>query len=182
VAAATRAFAERGYTATTMREIALAVGMTQPGLSHHFPSKEALLEAVLAHRQKVGIDYYASSGLGALDTLRAIARNAAHEAGLVHLTLSLSVEAISPQHPAHGFYKDSWRKARKVFTALIERGQKAGEVRDDIAASELAALVVGVFEGLQLQWLTDPKLDLEASLEPLVRLLEPCGKRPQRKR
>ena len=47
---ATEAFAERGFTGTSMREIALAVGMTQQVLSHHFPSKGALIEAVLAHR------------------------------------------------------------------------------------------------------------------------------------
>lgn len=40
-------FFERGYAATTMREIALACGMTAGALYNHFPSKDQLLTSIL---------------------------------------------------------------------------------------------------------------------------------------
>ena len=44
---ARRLFMARGYRAVTTREIADAVGVTQPALYHHFGGKEALYTAVL---------------------------------------------------------------------------------------------------------------------------------------
>jgi hypothetical protein len=42
--------AERGYAGVSMRDIAAAAGLrNQASLYHHFPSKRALYEAVLAH-------------------------------------------------------------------------------------------------------------------------------------
>jgi AcrR family transcriptional regulator len=47
VAEAAALFRDRGYTATTTRDIARAVGLTQGTLYWHFPSKQAILQAYL---------------------------------------------------------------------------------------------------------------------------------------
>ena len=44
---ATRLFARQGYHKTTMADLAAAIGMTQGAIFHHFPTKEALLYAVV---------------------------------------------------------------------------------------------------------------------------------------
>ncbi len=44
---AARLFAERGYDATSVREIVEAAGVTKPTLYYHFGSKEGLAQAVL---------------------------------------------------------------------------------------------------------------------------------------
>lgn len=44
---ATRRFAERGYDATSLREIAEELGITKAAVYYHFPSKEDILAAVL---------------------------------------------------------------------------------------------------------------------------------------
>ena len=47
-AEAVRLFAERGYSAVSMRDLAEAVGMRQGGIYNHFASKQALLADLMA--------------------------------------------------------------------------------------------------------------------------------------
>ena len=47
-------FARRGYAKTSIQDVAAAVGLSKAGLLHHFPSKDALHEAVLAHADALG--------------------------------------------------------------------------------------------------------------------------------
>jgi len=75
---ATEAFRERGYQASSLREIAAAVGMTQPGLTHHFASKEELLVAVLADKDKAYIEEIPRAYSDVVPELReVVARNSA---------------------------------------------------------------------------------------------------------
>lgn len=39
--------AEKGFTRTSMREIAEGVGLTKAAIYHHYPSKEAILECII---------------------------------------------------------------------------------------------------------------------------------------
>ncbi|MCS6901766.1 MAG: helix-turn-helix domain-containing protein, partial [Myxococcales bacterium] len=47
LASATRLFAEQGYEATSVQEVAAEVGVTKQAVLHHFASKEELRQAVL---------------------------------------------------------------------------------------------------------------------------------------
>ncbi|MGQ9863141.1 MAG: TetR/AcrR family transcriptional regulator [Bacteroidia bacterium] len=47
--AATQLFAEKGYPQVSMRQLGQAVGIKSATLYHHFPSKEALLQALTDH-------------------------------------------------------------------------------------------------------------------------------------
>ena len=44
-------FAAKGYRGASLSAIAEQVGLSEPGLLHHFPTKVALLEATLEHHQ-----------------------------------------------------------------------------------------------------------------------------------
>jgi AcrR family transcriptional regulator len=167
------AFTVSGFTGTSMREIAMAVGMTQQGLRHHFPSKESLLEAVLRHRDDTSVEHYASLGLSAVDTLRAVIQDNLGRPGLVRMTAVLAAEATNEEHPAHQFFQEHFAAAREIFARLIRRGQKTGEFRDDLPASDLAVVLLALFEGLQIQWLTDSSFDLAKSFESALRVLHP---------
>ena len=47
-------FARRGVAQTSVQAVADAVGLSKAGLLHHFPSKDALREAVLAQARTLG--------------------------------------------------------------------------------------------------------------------------------
>jgi AcrR family transcriptional regulator len=47
-------FARRGFAKTSVQDVADAVGLSKAGLLHHFPSKDALHDAVWAHAGALG--------------------------------------------------------------------------------------------------------------------------------
>lgn len=46
--AATKLFEQRGFAGTSIRELAVLCGMTKAALYYHFPSKEEVLQALVA--------------------------------------------------------------------------------------------------------------------------------------
>ena len=46
-------FARRGFAKTSVQDVADAVGLSKAGLLHHFPSKDALHEAVRAQAEQL---------------------------------------------------------------------------------------------------------------------------------
>ena len=72
VAAALRAFAERGYEATSLDQIAVDCDVRKQTLLYHFPSKEALLAAVIDHTVDELAERLRAAGEGRADRRRAL--------------------------------------------------------------------------------------------------------------
>lgn len=73
-------FAAQGFHATTVRQIAAAVGIKESSLYNHFRSKDAMLEAILA--------YYEEGFAGALPTREEMDREAAQHTDPLELWLA----------------------------------------------------------------------------------------------
>src|SRR5688500_19576516 len=67
--AAVDAFAERGYHATTTRDIATRVGLSPAALYVHFPSKQALLTEISRHGHEAALELVNTSMIGVDDPL-----------------------------------------------------------------------------------------------------------------
>ena len=72
VASALAAFAERGYEAASLDQIAVDCGVRKQTLLYHFPSKEALLEAVIRHTVDELADRLREAGTHGGDPRRAM--------------------------------------------------------------------------------------------------------------
>ncbi len=59
-------FATGGFFGTSMRQIARAVGVRESALYHHFPSKEAILEGLLAELGPAKAEQLAALDVGAI--------------------------------------------------------------------------------------------------------------------
>lgn len=57
---AVRLFAERGFRGATTRELAAAVGVSEPVLYEHFRTKRELYEAILDVKSREGVDRFAA--------------------------------------------------------------------------------------------------------------------------
>ncbi|WP_426322082.1 TetR/AcrR family transcriptional regulator [Microbacterium sp. E-13] len=181
--------AREGYRGASVKEMADAAGLSQAGLLHYFDSKEELFTEILRKRDeldsaRLGLGGDLSRGLnGPADRevrdLRAdylsVIRGNAEVPGLVHLFARLSVDAADPEHPAHRFFSTRGRNLRGFFAAVVAEGQSAGRITDRVDADTLARLFQAVADGIQLQWMLDPEVDMAATVDALFTLLTSEG-------
>jgi transcriptional regulator, TetR family len=157
--AALEVFAESGYRAGSLREVATRVGMSEAGLLHHFRSKSALLQAVLDRRDALNrtlVDFDAEDGVESLRGLVALAEYNASIPGVVELYCTLSAEATSPDHPAHTYFVDRYVYVRESTTASFRRIAEAGRLLPGVDPHRAAVATIALMDGLQVQWLLDP--------------------------
>jgi AcrR family transcriptional regulator len=187
LSAAHDVFAERGHRGTSLSEIASRVGMTQPGLLHHFPTKdELLLEVVRSQEERTSTSIQEHLKSDAFDLKRAIHALAAvnASASVEHLLLTtLSAEAIPVDHPLHDYFVSRYRDSRERLTAALQSAQAEGKVRADVNAAQTAREVIATLDGLHLQWLLDPrKVNLKQVLGEYADRLEAELSPPRRSR
>jgi AcrR family transcriptional regulator len=153
-------FAERGHRGTSLTEIATRVGMTQPGLLHHFPTKDHLLLEVVQQREsETEQDFQRLVEVGGFNLENAVGALAAiNEGAPVQqlLLTTLSAESIPVDHPLHEHFVTRYRRLRTALAATLADGQVDGHIRDDIDAKAVAREVIAALDGLHLQWLLDP--------------------------
>jgi AcrR family transcriptional regulator len=157
--AALEVFAESGYRAGSLREVAQRVGMSEAGLLHHFRSKSALLQAVLDHRDELSralVDFDLADGVASLRGLEMLARANAATPGVIELYCTLSAEATSPDHPAHAYFVQRYELVRASIGGAFERIEGAGRLMPGIDPQRAAVATIALMDGLQVQWLLDP--------------------------
>ncbi|MFI6317752.1 TetR/AcrR family transcriptional regulator [Nonomuraea sp. NPDC050556] len=178
VSAALTMFAERGYRGTSIAAVAEAAGITQPGLLHHFPSKESLLTEVLAERDRqafvtveIDRDYDGPPILRALEIVYdmvAIARENRELTRLAHLGIFGSNDI---PESALEWARARVRTFRTNLAGVVREGIEAGHVRADAHPEATASLIIGMITGLEEQWLLDESFDMLAAMRAFTDVL-----------
>lgn len=158
--AAVELFAVQGYRQTSLRDIAERVGITHPGLLYHFGTKQELLAAVLSRRDQTNEQVFAlGSQAGPREQLRRLLELAAHNAtspGIIELFATLSAEASDPEHPAHDFFAERYRRVVAANQAIFDELAARSELAEGVEVRNLGAALTALWDGLQVQWLYHP--------------------------
>ncbi|ACI58027.1 transcriptional regulator, TetR family (plasmid) [Rhizobium leguminosarum bv. trifolii WSM2304] len=178
--AAMRRFAEDGYQNAAIADIARDVGLSLPGLLHHFPTKVDLLLAILAQRDLESADFiehYRSDLSGLLNGMVAIFRRNAEMIEVVRAFAILNAESLMKDHPAKAWFLARATQMQKDVAATFERAIADGAIDAKTDSREMAAELIAVMDGLQMLWLRDPdRFDMVGGLEAYVgRLLASLG-------
>lgn len=173
---AIEAFAQKGFRGAKMADIARAANLTEPGLLHHFPSKTHLLMEVLKERDRIDSERMRATlqnnGNHLLEAGIELVEHNQAVPGLVQLFNLLVAESIAPDHPAHEFFIERYQRERGYWIQAIVQAQRAGEVRSDIFPETVAILIFAMMDGLQAQWLLEPKkIDMSYVFRQFVQLL-----------
>ncbi|MGI3779416.1 MAG: TetR/AcrR family transcriptional regulator [Janthinobacterium lividum] len=164
VRAAAQVFAERGYNGGSLRSIGERVGLSSASLVQYFGTKERLLAAVLEEwareSRPAGAD--GLRGTAWIRSMReAMVYNVTHR-GLVELFLTLTAEASNPGHPARAFVQHRYAMVVAEHVHHLHEAVADGEIApmSDSKLEQEARLVVAGMDGIELQWLLDPRVDL----------------------
>jgi len=164
--AALRAIASTGYRGSALAAIAADAGLTTTGLLHHFPSKEHLLVAVLAERDRLdGAQFQLAGfqGLAALDRLAELVQHNAMVPGLVQAYTVLMGESVGEDHPAREWFRERYPRRRGNIAAALRAGIESGEIRAEVDCDAVAAEIIAMMDGLQVQWVLNPdQVDMAA--------------------
>ncbi|MEV5833966.1 helix-turn-helix domain-containing protein [Nocardia sp. NPDC052112] len=157
-----RTIAERGYSATSVAELAEAVGLSQSGLLHYFGSKEELFVAVLRKRDESDVAAFRGS---APEAFIEVVRRNAEVPGLIELFTHMQAAASDPHHPAHDYMRQRYRLGTQGFSYALQQMQSAGSLSADIDTDAAATMIFALADGLQARWLIDPTIDMATQLE-----------------
>jgi len=161
-----------------MEQIAAEADVSKGTLYNHFPSKEA----VLAHWIHAQLE----------QDLSQLQPEIAREASFAP-ALSLLLDASATWCEQHRDFLAPYLRFRLLsfesasgaeddadgnassdlidgFAWLIARGQRAGELRDDIAPAHLASLFHHLYLGALMRWLTTADLDLRSEFAVVIKL------------
>ncbi len=159
--AAVEHFAQWGFHASSLARIAKDVGITQGGLLHHFRSKEDLLVQVLErteqHDKEKFFDEDFSTAAECYANLVRLTEYNAARLGRTRMFNVLAAEAGDPGHPAHPYFVRRYAELVAVMSASLQRAVDSGELKEGTDVIEVAEETAAVMDGLQLQWVLDPR-------------------------
>jgi AcrR family transcriptional regulator len=172
---AAEVFRERGADGTSLRRIAGMIGVSHAALLHYFDSREQLLVAVYEHEESQRPHREGDSS-STVDILVEAAMLNAGVPGMVELYTTLVASALAAEGtPSNEFFSARFARIRDELTRRFAEEQAAGRLRDDVEPADMAALLIAASDGLQIQWLLEPSVELERTLETFAVLLAPTS-------
>jgi len=179
--AAGQVFAQRGFHATTLDEVAEVAGYTKGAVYSNFANKDALFLALLD--QRVAAQLQQVQALYAIDSTQELAAAlrarteqdfaAARDFGLLMVEFSL----YAMRNPtAQAELATRYRQLRERLAELITSRYARHHSTPPRPAEHLAALALATDAGLFLQYTADPgALPWELHADAIIHLLDPSS-------
>ncbi|KAA3614290.1 MAG: TetR/AcrR family transcriptional regulator [Planctomycetota bacterium] len=146
---------DRGLHAISFQSLADAVGLRKPSVFHHFPNKEAIVEALLQRCQVHYTQLYqpiVESKASALEKLRAIAR--AFEAGLKEDRLCLLGTLASGRDGLSEASRNDLQQRTEAtltrYASVFRQGREEGSLRFAGSPEAAATVFLSLMQGLQV--------------------------------
>lgn len=182
VQAAIRLAGEHGPDRVTTQQLATAIGISQPAIFRHFPTKADIWLAVgemIAQRMAMqDMDSGSGDPLAELHTL--ISRHLGQIVKTPALPAILfSRELHAENEPLRRHFETVMANRRAGFSGLIKRAQAAGQLGTQTEAGDISALILAAIQGLATRWsLENRGFDLQAEGGRLIAVLingfRPC--------
>ena len=150
---------EKGYTKTTMSDVARMAGIGRGTVYWHFDSKDDLFFAVITREIETieaALEGLSGPGLPALETIDGMVRMSFvyyQQAGpLFHAMLSLLSGASEDlSHRMVGLASDLYGRFNGLLADLLEQGKAEGDIHADLDSEVTAAAITVLLDAMYLQ-------------------------------
>ena len=174
LAAVTSIFVRHGFHGASMRDICSAAEMSPGALYRYFPSKDAIIEAVVEQQHERWVEALRGAApcegfFDALDywTARVLEED---QVTLLPLWLEIAAEAARNERIASA-RRAHYELLMGLIAELATRAIASGELNTAINARDVAAVVISAFDGLKLRRGSDSEFDFRRTLRCSVLML-----------
>jgi AcrR family transcriptional regulator len=168
-------FAEKGFRATTVREIADAAGILSGSLYHHFDSKESIGDEILSAFLEDVLAGYREAVRDTADPRTAIeqivrsstANLSRHRAALTMLQNDWNYFSGQPRF---AYLRTAMKEIEQTWIEQLERGKETGQFRADLDTRLTYRLLRDIL-WLPTSWRSSATWSTEQIIDGLLRLL-----------
>lgn len=156
--AALQLFAERGFSAVTVEDITEAADVGKGTFFNYFPAKEHVFAAfgdIQIGKIEQELVAAQAGRVSVREALEKFPRLLAEEPGRSPRIMQSLIVALLTSAPLRGIFLEKVMRGRRMVAALLEMGQRRGEIRRDVPALELARSVQQAYFGAMLMWSLD---------------------------
>ena len=155
--AAIKLIGEGGIQALTIKNLSSEIGVAEAAIYRHFKSKTDVLSTLLDYMGQI---------MGSNHSMIEAMKGSSIEKLKKMITGQMKLFSENPPYAlvilSDGLYKNEknlhdkifqvMQKAKTTFIHIIEEGQKAGEIRNDIASDQIAFVIMGSVRLKVNQW------------------------------
>lgn len=173
-------FARQGFHRTTMQDIVAQSKLSPGGIYNYFDGKDAIIEAIAdaRHARERALIAEAETASNVTEALMRICDaffsdlDDPQERRRRRVSIQLWAEAQRNPN-IRKLVRRSIDQPRRLLRALIDKGQRRGEIPRELDPDATARFMIAVFHGFVLQG----ESDRGVAVAPYVRVLEVCLRR-----
>jgi AcrR family transcriptional regulator len=154
--AAWQAFSENGVKGTGLEHVSKAAGVGRSSLYHYYPSKDALLadltKNMLLEEEQIFSEFALSDG----SPTERISQLADRLLETFTSWSAISSPVSDLRGIENGQFRAFYKKVTKDLADIIQDGQKSGEFDSSLDARQTSVCIIGLVDGLLLQYVADP--------------------------
>lgn len=163
---ANRLFTDRGFAATSLEDIAQAVGIKRESLYYYYPGRYDLLydiiEPQIAHVMKnFAIIAAGEAGFGKIIRL-GIENHLQHfNSSYLHMVMAVRKNSKADVQQKLIRLRDMFKAYENIWIALISKACAQGDIRDDMSPKILAYSILGLCNSLSSWYRPDGDMSLD---------------------
>lgn len=159
--ASEKLFVSRGYSTTTVEDIASASGLTKGAIYFHFKDKSGVLIALIDRAQQrvlepllahLGDETIAPEDK-IVDYLHYWARIGIEQRNTMFVPILMSLEFNGSGTEIEEHLNRMYERMYEALIRIIEQGHERGTIRKSARAREQAAMLIAMMDGTLLEWL-----------------------------
>lgn len=170
--------ADKGIQGFTIKNLANAIGVTEPAIYRHFENKQKILIGILSLFKDNKENFFnnlKADNISPLDKLKALFKIRfkyfANNRAIASVIFSEELFRNDPLLSEKVF--EIMNENQKIILQIIKAGQKASVIKTDVSANQLAFIITGAIRLIVTKWrLSEYSFNLEKEGKSLWKSIE----------